>query len=142
MLKTISNIVVWFDRTMNRWIKNVKWNKFFFWNLMNINAIAINWTFIAFNHFLIISMLIFEVKRWKNEKKFEFKTFCQQINCQSSYRESWIVRNQTFDFENNKQWIHQIMLFLNHSKKCSFKFLTQIDYRIREKYYETRKSRS
>ena len=28
------------------------------------------------------------------------------------------------------------MLFLNHLKRCSFKFLTQADYRIRKKYYE------
>ena len=91
------------DESLNKKCE-MKWKEFR--NLMNINAIAINWAFIAFNHFLIISMLIFEIRKWKNEKKFEFRTFCQQINCQSSYCESWIVRNQTLDFKNNKQWIH------------------------------------
>ena len=56
---------------------------------------------------------------------FEFKSHCQQVNCTSSNQELWIIRSQTFDIENNKQLNHQIMLFLNHSKKYFFKFLTQ-----------------
>ena len=82
-------------------------------------------------HFLMISMLIFGIRRWKDEKMFEFRIFCQQVSCRSSYRESWMIRNQAFDHENNRQLIHQTMLFLSHSRRCSFKFLTQTDYWVR-----------
>ena len=32
------------------------------------------------------------------------------------------------------------MFFLKHSKKCFFKFLTQIDYRIRNKMFRNAKN--
>ena len=136
--KTFSETVVRSDRAMNRWIK--MWNKIKKkFRSLNINAIATNERLSRLHIFFMISMLIFEIKRWKNKKMFEFKTFCQQINCQSSYRKLWIVRNQTLDHENNKQLIHQTMLFLSHSKKCSFKFLTQTDYWIRAKIFRNAK---
>ena len=43
------------DESLNKKCE-MKWEEFR--NLMNINAIAINWAFIALNHFFIISMLI------------------------------------------------------------------------------------
>ena len=42
-----------------------------------------------------------------------------------------MIRNQTLDIESNRQWDHQIMLFLSHSRRCSLRFLTQTDYELR-----------
>ena len=55
----------------------------------------------------------FNTKSKKNKKyeRIRIRFFCHSVNCQSSDRKLWIVRNQTFDIENNWQWNHQIMFF-------------------------------
>ena len=59
----------------------------------------------------------------------------------------WLLILRNFDkvffkktFEFTCEFV-KLCFFLNHSRKCFFRFLTQVDYRIRKKYFKTRKSR-